>query len=204
MRGMQQPVTPAREADPTGLPLPDVVIDADWVQAHLDDPHVVPVEVDNDTSAYDKEHLKGAVKLDWKRDLQDPVTRGFIGQAAFEAVLSERGIANDDMVILYGGRKNWFAAWAYWYFKVYGHRSVRLLDGGREKWELESREMVAEVPRRPATVYRAQQQERWIRMLIRARSGGAWPLPRRRWPWRAAGSRPPGRWPQTTTVQDQN
>jgi 3-mercaptopyruvate sulfurtransferase SseA len=184
-------------ADPPGLPIPDVLIGADWVQAHLDDPGVVPVEVDDDTSAYGKGHIKGAVKLNWKQDLQDPLTRGFIDQAAFEAVLSERGIANDETVILYGGCNNWFAAWAYWYFKVYGHRSVRLLDGGREKWELDSREMVTEVPRRPATVYRAQKQERWIRMLIRARSQGTWPPRRRPWPWRATGSQPPGPRPQT-------
>jgi thiosulfate/3-mercaptopyruvate sulfurtransferase len=171
------------------MTLPDVLIDADWVQAHLDDLGVVPVEVDNDASAYDKGHLKGAVKLTWTQDLQDPRTRGFIGQAAFEAVLSARGIANDDMVILYGGRGNWFAAWAFWYFKVYGHRRVRLLDGGREKWELDSREMVTAVPRRPATVYRAQQQERWIRMLIRARSRGTWSPSRRRWPWQGVSKR---------------
>ena len=184
-------------ADPPGPHLPDVLIDADWVQAHLDDTGVVPVEVDNDTSAYDKGHIKGAVKLNWEQDLQDPLTRGFIDQAAFEALLSERGIANNDMVILYSGCNNWFAAWAYWYFKVYGHRSVRLLDGGREKWELGSREMVTEVPRRPVTVYRAQKQERWIRMLIRARNRGTWLPRRRRRPWRAVGSRPTGRWPQT-------
>jgi 3-mercaptopyruvate sulfurtransferase SseA len=174
-------------AGPPGPRLPDVLVDANWVQAHLDDPRVVLVDVDNDTSAYDKGHIKGAVQLNWTQDLQDPLTRGFIGQAAFQALLSQRGIANDDTVILYGGGNNWFAAWAYWYFKVYGHRSVRLLDGGREQWELGSRELVTEVPRRPATVYRAQKQEPWIRMLIRARNQGTWPPRRRRWPWRAAG-----------------
>jgi thiosulfate/3-mercaptopyruvate sulfurtransferase len=166
-------------ADPPGPHLPDVLIDADWVQAHLDDPDVVAVEVANETSAYDKGHLKGAVKLDWNQDLQDPQTRGFIDEATFEALLSSQGINNDDTVILYGGCNNWFAAWAYWYFKVYGHRSVRLLDGGREKWELGSREMVTEVPRRPATAYRTRKPERWIRALIRTRTQGAW-LPNRR------------------------
>jgi thiosulfate/3-mercaptopyruvate sulfurtransferase len=175
----------------------DVLVDADWVQAHLDDPRVVPVEVDEDITAYGKGHIQGAVRLDWKQELQDPVTRGFVGQADFEALLSRRGISNDDTVILYGGNSNLFAAYAYWYFKVYGHRSVRLLDGGREKWELGSREMVTEVPRRPAMVYRAQKQERSIRMLIRARNRGTWLPRRRRWPWRAVGSRPNGRWPQT-------
>jgi len=188
---MHQRAQPGRAAvfpaEPSEPPLPGVLIGADWVQAHLGDPGVVPVEVDNDASAYDKGHIKGAVKLNWTQDLQDPLTRGFIGRAAFEAVLSERGIGNDDMVVLYGGRNNWFAAWAYWYLKVYGHRRVRLLDGGREQWELDSREMVTVVPRRPATVYRAQKPERWIRMLIRARSRGTWRPRQRRWPWRAAG-----------------
>jgi thiosulfate/3-mercaptopyruvate sulfurtransferase len=165
------------------MTLPDVLVDADWVQANLDEPGVVVIEIDEDTSRYDQGHITGAVKFDWKQDLEDPVTRGFIDQAGFEALLSERGIANDDTVILYGGRNNWFAAYAYWYFKVYGHRSVRLLDGGRRQWELDSREMVAEVRRRPATVYRAQKPERWVRTVIRARSQGTWPPRRRRWPW---------------------
>jgi thiosulfate/3-mercaptopyruvate sulfurtransferase len=141
----------------------DVLVDADWVQEHLDDPGLVLVEVDEDTAAYDKGHIKGAVKINWKKDLQDPVRRDFVDRAGFEKLLSERGIGNDDTVILYGGNNNWFAAYAYWYFKLYGHQSVQLLDGGRKKWELDSREMVTEVPSRPATTYRAQEQDRSIR-----------------------------------------
>ena len=141
----------------------DVLVDAGWVQAHLGDPGVVLVEVDEDTSAYDKGHIEGAVKLDWKLDLQDPVRRDFVDRAAFGALLSERGIANTDTVILYGGNNNWFAAYAYWYFKVYGHHDVRLLDGGRKKWELDSRELVTEVRRRPPTAYHAQEQDASIR-----------------------------------------
>ena len=98
--------------------------------------------VDEDTTAYDKGHIRGAVKLDWKKDLQDPVRRDFVNKAQFEALLSERGIANDDTVVLYGGNNNWFAAYAYWYFKLYGHRDVKLLDGGRKKWELDTRPLV--------------------------------------------------------------
>ena len=142
---------------------PDVLVDADWVQAHLGDPGIVLVEVDEDTSAYDKGHIKGAVKIDWKKDLQDPVRRDFVDRAGFEALLSERGVSNDDTVILYGGNNNWFAAYAYWYFKLYGHHNVKLLDGGRKKWELDSREMVTDVPRREATSYHAQEQDRAIR-----------------------------------------
>jgi thiosulfate/3-mercaptopyruvate sulfurtransferase len=142
---------------------PDVLVDADWVQGHLDDPGLVLVEVDEDTAAYDKGHIRGAVKIDWQKDLQDPVRRDFVDKAGIEQLLSERGIGNDDTVILYGGNNNWFAAYAYWYFRLYGHRSVKLLDGGRKKWELDSRDMVAEVPSRPATSYRAQEQDRSIR-----------------------------------------
>jgi thiosulfate/3-mercaptopyruvate sulfurtransferase len=143
----------------------DVLVDADWVDAHKDDPGVVLVEVDEDTSAYDTGHIQGAIKIDWKKDLQDPVRRDFVDQAGFEALLSERGISNDDTVILYGGNNNWFAAYAYWYFRLYGHRNVKLLDGGRKKWELDSRELVKDVPERPATSYTAQEQDAAIRAL---------------------------------------
>ena len=141
----------------------DVLVDADWVQAHLDDPKVVLVEVDEDTAAYEKNHIRNAVRIDWKADLQDPVRRDFVNQAQFEALLSAKGIANDDTVVLYGGNNNWFASYAYWYFKLYGHQDVKLLDGGRKKWELESRELVADVPSRPTTTYTASAQDTSIR-----------------------------------------
>ncbi|WP_035798849.1 sulfurtransferase [Kitasatospora mediocidica] len=143
----------------------DVLVDADWVQAHLDDPKVVVVEVDEDTAAYDKNHIRNAVRIDWKKDLQDPVRRDFVDQAGFEALLSAKGIANDDTVVLYGGNNNWFASYAFWYFKLYGHGDVRLLDGGRKKWELDSRDLVdgAEVPARAATEYKAQEQNTSLR-----------------------------------------
>jgi thiosulfate/3-mercaptopyruvate sulfurtransferase len=141
----------------------DVLVDADWVEAHLDDPKVVLVEVDEDTAAYDKNHIRNAVRIDWKSDLQDPVRRDFVSKAQFEALLSAKGIANDDTVVLYGGNNNWFASYAYWYFKLYGHQDVKLLDGGRKKWELESRELVADVPSRAATTYSAADQDTTIR-----------------------------------------
>ena len=143
----------------------DVLVDADWVEAHLADPGVVLVEVDEDTTAYDKGHIRNAVKLDWKKDLQDPVRRDFVDRRGFEQLLSERGISNDDTVVLYGGNNNWFAAYAYWYFKLYGHRSVKLLDGGRKKWELESREMVTAVPKRARTSYQATGQDSSLRAM---------------------------------------
>ncbi|MEU5129357.1 sulfurtransferase [Streptomyces mobaraensis] len=143
----------------------DVLVDADWLQARIDagDPKTVIVEVDEDTSAYDKNHIKSAIRIDWRTDLQDPVRRDFVDQAGFEKLLSEKGIANDDTVVLYGGNNNWFAAYAYWYFKLYGHQDVRLLDGGRKKWELDSRDLVAEVPQRPRTEYKAKPQDASIR-----------------------------------------
>jgi thiosulfate/3-mercaptopyruvate sulfurtransferase len=141
----------------------DVLVDADWVEAHNGDPGVVLVEVDEDTSAYDKGHIRNAVKIDWKQDLQDSVRRDFVDRDGFSALLSQRGIANDDTVVLYGGNNNWFAAYAYWYFRLYGHQNVKLLDGGRKKWELESRELVTEVPKREATSYTAAEQDSSIR-----------------------------------------
>jgi len=143
----------------------DVLVDADWVESHLDDPDVVLVEVDEDTTAYDKGHIRNAIKLDWKKDLQDPVRRDFVDRHGFEQLMSERGIGNDDTVVLYGGNNNWFAAYAYWYFRLYGHSNVKLLDGGRKKWELESREMVTAVLERPRTSYRATEQDSSLRAL---------------------------------------
>ena len=139
------------------------LVDADWVEAHLGDDKVVLVEVDEDTSAYDGGHLEGAVKLDWKKDLQDPIRRDFVDKEGFEALLSSRGIANDDTVILYGGNNNWFAAYAYWYFKLYGHDKVKLLDGGRKKWELDGRPLSTDAVNRPETSYTAKQPDTSIR-----------------------------------------
>ncbi|MCZ7435132.1 sulfurtransferase [Micromonospora sp. WMMC241] len=139
------------------------LVSAEWAEKNLDAPGVVFVEVDEDTSAYDTGHIAGAIKLDWKTDLQDQIRRDFVNQEQFAALLSERGIANDDTVILYGGNNNWFAAYAYWYFKLYGHRDVKLLDGGRKKWELDARPLVKDAVTRPATQYVAQAPDTSIR-----------------------------------------
>ena len=141
----------------------DVLVDADWAEAHLNDPKIVFVEVDEDVSAYDGGHLSGAVRMDWAKELQDPVARDLIDKAGFEKLLSAKGIGNDDTVVLYGGTNNWFAAYAYWYFKLYGHGDVKLLDGGRKKWELDGRELVKDVTERPATSYTAKDQDLTIR-----------------------------------------
>jgi len=140
-----------------------VLVDADWVESHRDDEGVVLVEVDEDTSAYDKGHIRGAVKIDWKQDLQDPVRRDFVNKEQFERLLSSRGIGSDDTVVLYGGNNNWFAAYAYWYFKLYGHDKALLMDGGRKKWELDSRELTDEPVTRTQTSYTAKNPDLDIR-----------------------------------------
>ena len=141
----------------------DVLVDADWAEAHLDDPEVVFVEVDEDVSAYDGGHIKNAVRLDWTTELQQPDVRDLIDREDFSKLLSSKGISNDDTVVLYGGNNNWFAAYAYWEFKLYGHENVKLLDGGRKKWELDGRELVKDVPARPETSYAAKDPDLSIR-----------------------------------------
>ena len=141
----------------------DVLVDADWVEAHLDDPKVVLVEVDEDVSAYDSGHIKNAVRLDWKTELQDQVRRDFVSKEQFEELLSQKGVGNDHTVVLYGGNNNWFAAYAYWYFKLYGHGDVKLLDGGRKKWELDGRSLTTDAPARDKTSYTAKEQDKTIR-----------------------------------------
>jgi thiosulfate/3-mercaptopyruvate sulfurtransferase len=141
----------------------NVLVTPDWAEQNLDTDGVVFVEVDEDTTAYDKGHIRGAVKINWKTELQDPVIRDFVDRGAFEKLLSNKGISNEDTVVLYGGNNNWFAAYAYWYFKLYGHRDVRLLDGGRKKWELDGRPLSTEEVSRPATSYTAQEQDTSIR-----------------------------------------
>jgi len=141
----------------------DVLVTADWAESNLDAPKTVFVEVDEDTSAYDTGHIPGAVKLDWKTDLQDPVRRDFVDAAQFSKLLSERGIGNDDTVVLYGGNNNWFAAYAYWYFKLYGHQDVKLLDGGRKKWELDARPLSTDAVTRAETSYTAKDPDNSIR-----------------------------------------
>ncbi len=141
----------------------NVLVSTDWAEQNLNTDGVVFAEVDEDTTAYDNGHIPGAVKLDWRNELQDHVRRDFVDRAGFGELLSSKGIGNDDTVILYGGNNNWFAAYAYWYFKLYGHSDVRLLDGGRKKWELDGRELTKDQPNRKATNYVAQEPDIKIR-----------------------------------------
>src|SRR6185312_11917005 len=139
------------------------LVSTEWAEQNLSTPGLVFVEVDEDTTAYDSGHLPGAVKLNWKTELQDPVRRDFVDRAGFEKLLSGKGIANEDTVILYGGNNNWFAAYAYWYFKLYGHEAVKLLDGGRKKWELDGRPLSQDVVKRDETTFTAQEQNLKLR-----------------------------------------
>ncbi|MGO3326890.1 sulfurtransferase [Gordonia sp. (in: high G+C Gram-positive bacteria)] len=142
---------------------PDVLVSADWAEQNLNTDKVVFIEVDEDTSIYDLNHIPGAIRLDWREDLQDGLRRDFLDAEGFSKLLSERGVSNDDTVVLYGGNNNWFAAYAYWYFKIYGHKDVRLLDGGRKKWELDGRELSSDTVAREATNYVAQAADNSIR-----------------------------------------
>ena len=146
-----------------GYANPDVLVETDWVAAHLDDPKVRIVESDEDVLLYETGHIPGAVKLDWHEDQQDPVVRDFVNKEQFEQLMSSRGIANDTTVVFYGDRNNWYAAYTYWLFKMYGHRDCRIMDGGRAKWEAEGRPLTRETQQYPPTQYRAQEPDLSIR-----------------------------------------
>ena len=129
----------------------EVLVGTEEVAAQLGDPNRRLLEVDEDTEAYGRGHIPGALAVHWRHDLQDPVRREFIGPQAFAALMDRLGIGNDTPVVLYGGNNNWFAAYAYWYFRYYGHQAVTLMDGGRRKWELEQRPFTQRVPEVAAT-----------------------------------------------------
>ena len=140
-----------------------VLVATEWLADHLGEDGLVVAEVDENPDLYDEGHIPGAVKLHWRDDLQDPLERDIVEKAAFEAVLGERGIGNDTTVVLYGDKNNWFAAYAYWYLKVYGHADVRILDGGRQKWIDEGRELTQDVTSPAPAAYAARERDESIR-----------------------------------------
>src|SRR5918998_1194876 len=140
-----------------------VLVDTGWVEEHLTDEGVVIAEVDENPDLYEEGHIAGAVKLHWRDDLQDPVERDLVEKDAFERLMGERGIGNDTTVVLYGDKNNWFAAYAYWYLKIYGHEDVRILDGGRQKWIDEGRELTTETPQREQATYAAKDRDESLR-----------------------------------------
>lgn len=146
-----------------GYKHPEVLVDADWVQAHLNDPKVRLIEVDVDTKSYEQGHIPGAVGFNWQKELQDQIVRSPLDKGHLEDLLSRAGVSNDTTVVLYGDNNNWFAAWALWILKYYGHQDVRLLDGGRVKWLADKREITTEVPSYPRTDYKAQEPNNEIR-----------------------------------------
>src|SRR5437867_7487095 len=124
---------------------PNALVETEWLESHLEDPGVRVIEVDEDTTAYEKGHIPGAIAWNWNKDLHAPVGRDYVDQAALAALLGKAGVGDDTTIVLYGGNNNWFAAYAYWLLRYLGASNVKLLDGGRKKWELESRSMTQDV-----------------------------------------------------------
>ena len=125
---------------------PEVLVTTQWAADHLNDPKVRLVEVDVDTTAYDQGHIPGAVGWNWQSQLQDNIRRDLIDKAALEKLLGASGISNDTTILLYGDNNNWFAAYAFWQLKYYGHKDVRLINGGRKKWVEEKRPLTTDAP----------------------------------------------------------
>jgi thiosulfate/3-mercaptopyruvate sulfurtransferase len=146
-----------------GYAHPEALVDADWVQAHLNDPKVRIIEVDVDTKAYDQGHIPGAVAFNWQKELQDQIVRAPVSKERLEELLSSVGVDNDTTIVLYGDNNNWFAAWALWILKYYGHKDVRLLNGGRVKWLADKHEITSEVPSYPQSTYKAEEPKAELR-----------------------------------------
>jgi thiosulfate/3-mercaptopyruvate sulfurtransferase len=142
---------------------PDVLVSAAWVEQHKSDANLRLVEVDVDTSAYEQGHIAGAIAWNWQSQLCDNVRRDVLTQEAFEKLMSASGIAADTIVVLYGDNNNWFACYAFWQLKLYGHRDARIMNGGRKKWLAENRAVTRDVPKYPATDYRARPVDTSVR-----------------------------------------
>ncbi len=142
---------------------PEVLVSTEWVAAHQNDPKVRLVESDEDVLLYEIGHIPGAVKIDWHEDEQDTLRRDFVDKAGFEALMASRGIANDTTVVFYGDKNNWYAAYTFWLFKLYGHQDCRIMNGGRAKWEADGRAYERGASSYPATTYTAQDADTAIR-----------------------------------------
>jgi thiosulfate/3-mercaptopyruvate sulfurtransferase len=141
----------------------DVLVDTQWVEDHLGDDSIRIVEVDENPALYAESHIPGAIGFDWKKDLQDPVKRDFLGPDDFASLMGDRGISNDHTVVLYGDRNNWFAAYTYWYLRYYGHDNVKLVNGPREKWIAENRPITHDVPSYDSASFNVSGQDDAIR-----------------------------------------
>lgn len=142
---------------------PDVLVSTDWVLEHHQDPNVRLVEVDEDVLLYEQGHIPGAAKVDWHTELQRPDVRDFVDEQGFAALMEAKGISNDTTVVLYGDKSNWWAAYAFWFFKYNGHKDVRLMNGGRQKWVAESKPLTDEAPGHPAGRYSVEYRDESIR-----------------------------------------
>jgi thiosulfate/3-mercaptopyruvate sulfurtransferase len=142
---------------------PEMLVSTEWVAQHLNDSAVRIAEADEDVLLYEVGHIPGAVKLDWHTELQDPIERDFVDKVGFEQLMRQKGISNDTTVVLYGDKNNWYATYTLWLFKLYGHRDVRVMDGGRLKWEQEGREWTREVKGYDAGTYIAKERDPAIR-----------------------------------------
>jgi thiosulfate/3-mercaptopyruvate sulfurtransferase len=147
----------------SGYAHPEVLVETSWVAENLNNPTIRLIEADEDVLLYEVGHLPGAVKLDWHVDVQDRVKRDFVNQKDFEDLMSKWGISNDTTIILYGDKNNWYACYSYWLFTMYGHRNMKIMNGGRLKWESEKRPMTKEVPHYAVTTYHAQSMDESIR-----------------------------------------
>ena len=145
---------------------PELLVTTDWVAQHASEPNVRVVEVDVDTNAYNEGHIPGAIAWSWTTQLADPVRRDILSKEALEVLLSDSGISNGTTVVLYGDNNNWFAAWALWQLQLYGHRDVRIVNGGRKKWIAEGRELTAEVPKPQKTSYKASAPDLSLRAFL--------------------------------------
>jgi len=142
-----------------GYARPEVLVTTDWLAQHLNDPNLRIVESNEDPLLYPSNHVPGAVQVDWARDLNDPLTRDYLGRESFEKLMSSIGVTPETTVVFYGDKNNWWATYAFWVFQLFGHTNARVLDGGRLKWEQEGRPMTREVPKYPATTYRAPERD---------------------------------------------
>jgi thiosulfate/3-mercaptopyruvate sulfurtransferase len=158
---------------------PDALVDTEWLEQNLEGSDVAIVEVDEDITAYEKGHIPGAIAIDWESELHDQPRREFVSSEQLAQLLGSKGISNDQTIVLYSGNNNWFAAYAYWLFKYRGVDNVKLLNGGRKKWELESRLLTQEAPSRSATTFSIGQEQPDIRVfrdevIQRASQPAAW------------------------------
>ena len=146
---------------------PSALVSTDWVAQHLDDPTIRLLEVDVDTTAYERGHIRNAVGINWTAQLGHPVRRDIPDRAAFEQLMSRSGASNDTQLILYGDNNNWFAAFAYWLARMYGHTRMALMDGGRKKWELEKRPLVTDPPHMHTAAYHAKEPDLSLRAYLK-------------------------------------